>query len=405
MSPSNEIVTRSQTAVATVSPEQTLKACKALLAHIHKTTKAKTSDPSKKNLLQEDDEAVAETPIWLNLTTKRHIADSNRLKPGKIRLPHSLNDDENTTICLITADPQRAYKDVVASPEFPEALRKRITRVIDYSHLKAKFSQYEAQRKLFSEHDVFLGDDRVINRLPKVLGKTFYRTTTKRPIPVVFQSKAAKPDAKKGNDNKSARGRGSNGANGQGQLNAGSAGTIAAEVERALSSALVHLTPSPNTSIRVGVARFSPEELAANVEAVVAGLVEKWVPQKWKNVKSIYVKGPETAALPVWLTEELWLEEKDVVAELPEQDKKAIKEKPNIGKKRKAPEAVTEEKQGEEGAAGTGTPAKKAKKEKKEKKEKAALPTSNDEELDKQIAERKTKLKKQKAKAKAALED
>ncbi|KAL2760232.1 hypothetical protein ACRALDRAFT_1053969 [Sodiomyces alcalophilus JCM 7366] len=404
MSPSNEVATRSQTTVATISPDQTLKACKALHAHIHKTTKAKTSDPSKKNLLVDDEDAIAETPIWLNLTTKRHIADSSRLKPGKIRLPHSLNDNEHATVCLITADPQRAYKDIVASPEFPEALRKRITRVIDYSHLKAKFSQYEAQRKLFSEHDVFLGDDRIVNRLPKVLGKTFYKTTTKRPIPVVIQSKAAKSDGKKkGGNNKDKDGK-------EGH-NAGSAESIAAEVEKALSSALVNLTPSTNTSIRIGLARFSPEQLAANVDAVVAGLVEKWVPQKWKNVKSIYVKGPETAALPIWLTEELWLEETDVVAELPDSQKKAIKEKPNIGKKRKA---VTEGKQEEEEeeeqeGATTGTPPKKAKKAKKEKKdkekEKAALPASNDEELDKQIAERKAKLKKQKAKAKAALED
>lgn len=370
-----------------------------MLAHIHKTTKAKTSDPSKKNLLQDDEDAIAETPIWLNLTTKRHIADSNRLKPGKIRLPHSLNTDEHATVCLITADPQRAYKNIVASPEFPEALRKRITRVIDYSHLKAKFSQYEAQRKLYSEHDVFLGDDRIVNRLPKVLGKTFYKTTTKRPIPVVIQSKAAKSEGKKKGSNNNDKPRDG--------LNAGTAESIAAEVERALSSALVNLTPSTNTSIRVGLARFSAEELAANVDAVVAGLVEKWVPQKWKNVKSIYVKGPETAALPIWLTEELWLEETDVVAELPGSDKKAIKEKPNIGKKRKAPEAAAEGKQeGEEQEEeGAGTPAKKAKKSKKEKKEKAALPPSNDEELDKQIAERKAKLKKQKAKAKAALED
>lgn len=400
MAAKKEIVTRSQTAVANVSSEQTLKACKALVAHIQKTAEVKANESEKKNLLQDDDDAVAETPIWLTLTTKRHIADTNRLKPGKITLPHSLNDHEDSAICLITADPQRAYKDIVASPEFPAALRSRITRVVDVNHIKSKFSQYEAQRKLYSEHEVFLGDDRIINRLPKLLGKTFYKSTAKRPIPVVLASKAAKPE---GGKKAVAR----TGANKDAAQNIGSAKTIAAEVEKAISSALVNLSPSANTSIKVGRAGFTPKQLAANVEAVVAGLVEKWVPQKWNNVRSVYVKGPETAALPIWLTEELWLEQKDVVAEPTEAEKKALKEKPNVGKKRKAAAAAGAEEEGDEAKEDEteATPAKKSKKDKKAKEpEPEALPAGNDDALDKQIAERKAKLKKQKAKAKAALD-
>lgn len=309
--------------------------------------------------------------MWLTLTTKRHIVDKARLQPGKIQLPHALNNEnESFSVCLITADPQRAYKDIVASEEFPAELRKKVRRVIDITKLKAKFSQYEAQRKLFSEHDMFLGDDRIINRLPKILGKTFYKTTAKRPIPVVISgdAKKASPKDKQKPD---------------GNVNAGSAAKIAKEVEKAIGSALISLSPSTNTAVRIGYANWTAEQIADNVDAVASGLVEKWVPSKWRNVKSIYIKGPETAALPIWLTDELWVEEGDVVA-----DDEAPKA--NIGKKRKVVD----------GAEETGSPA--AKKTKRMEKKK---PEGDDGKLDKQIAaERKAKLNKQKAKARKSVD-
>ncbi|CRK23532.1 hypothetical protein BN1708_018033, partial [Verticillium longisporum] len=144
----------------------TLKASKALLAHIQKSATESAQNSDKKKLLEDEDDVAAQTPIWLTLTTKRHIADTNKLKPGRVPVPHSFHA-EDSTICLIVASPQRAYKDAVDDEAFPEALRKRITRVIDINHLQKKFSQYEAQRKLYAEHDIFLGDERIVTRLPK----------------------------------------------------------------------------------------------------------------------------------------------------------------------------------------------------------------------------------------------
>ncbi|KAH7159715.1 ribosomal protein L1p/L10e family-domain-containing protein [Dactylonectria estremocensis] len=375
MAPSKDVAVAGSSALTSISPDQTLKASKALLAHIKKAAKQKSDESTKRNLLEDEDEGV-ETPIWLTLTTKRHIADKARLQPGKIALPHSLNTNESTTICLITAEPQRAYKDIVASEEFPAELGKRITRVIDFGKLKAKFGQYEAQRKLFSEHDIFLGDDRIINRLPKVLGKTFFKTTQKRPIPVMLQAKAPKVDGKRVKRTKT-----------EGTVNAGTPADIAKEVEKALSSALVSLAPTTNTAIRVGYASWTPEQVAANVEAVASALVEKWVPQKWRNMKSIYIKGPESTALPIWLTDELWLDDKDVIAE--DEETKAIKaaEKANIGKKRKSLDGKEE----------VESPAPK-------KKSKKQVPQGDDEKLDKQIADRKSRLRKQKVVAKKSMD-
>ncbi|PNY28264.1 ribosome biogenesis protein [Tolypocladium capitatum] len=386
MAPSKEVVAAGSKAVASIDPDQTLKASKALLAHIKKAAKQSAAESTKRNLLKDDDNGdAADSPVWLTLTTKRHITDKARLQPGKIPLPHSLNTDETTTICAITADPQRAYKNIIGSDAFPAALARRITRVIDFSKLKAKYGQYEAQRKLFAEHDVFLADDRIVNRLPKVLGKTFYKTTQKRPIPVVLQAKRPKVDGKRAKRAKKGAEAGDEPA-----VNAGTAADVAKEMEKALGSALVSLAPTTNTAVRVGFAHWTPEQIADNVDAVATALVEKWVPQKWRNVRSVYIKGPDTAALPIWLTDELWVDDKDVVAD---DDEAKAAQKANIGKKRKALEHVAAT-----GEAESPAPKKKAKKQ-------AKKPDGDDDKLDVQIAERKAKLRKQKAAANKAIEE
>ncbi|KAM0321830.1 hypothetical protein ACHAQA_009927 [Verticillium albo-atrum] len=384
MAPTKEIATRSQTSAVTIDPEQTLKASKALLAHIQKSAKESAQKSDKKNLLQDDDEAAgAETPIWLTLTTKRHIADSNKLKPGRVPVPHSFHA-EDSTICLIVASPQRAYKDAVDDESFPEALRKRITRVIDINHLQKKYSQYEAQRKLFAEHDIFLGDERIVTRLPKALGKTFYKSTAKRPIPVAVQGKKPTTDGKKAPKPKSS----------EANVNPGTPAYIAEQIQKSLSAAYVSLTPSTNTAVKIATAGMTAEQIADNVNALTAGLVDRFVPQKWKNVRGIYIKGPETVALPIWATEELFIDDKDVVADATEEEKKALKEKANVGKKRKSALASST------AAADEEEDKPSAKKSKKD-----AVPEADDSQLDQQIAERKAKLRKQKAKAKAALDN
>ncbi|KAI2777317.1 ribosomal protein L1 [Daldinia loculata] len=377
MASSKTVTLRSETAVSLVDPNQSLKASKALLAHMKKASE-EAANSEKRNLLADPEEASKEVPIWLTLTTKRHIADSRRLKPGKIVVPHPLNTDSEATICLITAEPQRAYKNLVASDEFPAELRKRVTRVIDVSKLKAKFKAYEAQRKLYNEHDIFLGDTRIINRLPGILGKTFYGTTAKRPIPVEIQARVPKSDGKRVKRTKDAE-----------NPNTATPIQLAGEIERAAGAALVNLSPTVNTAIRIGNASLTAEQIAENVEVVAKNLVEKFVPGKWKNVRGIYIKGPETAALPIWLTDELWLDHKDIVADGSEEAKAILpSEKANIGKKRKSLEGQPEE---------TEPVTKKSKKTKK-------LPESDDAKLDKEIADRKAALKKQKKAAKKALE-
>ncbi|KAN0104577.1 ribosomal protein L1 [Hyaloscypha variabilis] len=351
--------------------EQTLKASKSLLTHIKLSEKEKRKVADKKSLIKDDadseeNEDSSSEPIWLLLTTKKHLVDQKRLKPSKIALPHPLNTSETSTICLITADPQRTYKDLVDSPAFPTALSKRITKVVGVKKIQKKWTQYEAQRKLFAEHDIFLADDRIITRLPQLLGKTFYGNTKKRPIPVSIQAAPARTEEKK-----IAK------AKGSGSKDPGEPKVVAAAIEKAMQCAILNLNSSTHTPIIVGYAHWSAEKLTENVEAVAEVLVEKYVPKKWRGVKAFHVKGAATAALPIWLADEMWVDEADVIGE---EQLKSIEEA-KVSKKRKG--------RALEGGAVEGLS--------KEKKQK--LLESNDDKLDEEIKARKEKLKLQKLEA------
>lgn len=118
-------------------------------------------------------------------------------------LSHPLVDPRTTSICLITKDPQREYKDLLESNNI-----KFISRVVGIQKLKGKFKPFEARRMLLRENGLFLADDRVIPLLPKLLGKSFFNAkkcaapfvivtsltlhSTRQPIPVCLTRKDLK---------------------------------------------------------------------------------------------------------------------------------------------------------------------------------------------------------------------
>ncbi|KAI9788050.1 MAG: hypothetical protein M1816_007262 [Peltula sp. TS41687] len=279
--------------------EQMFKATRALLKHIQNQREERQAGGTEKlDLLPSNpDDTVDEedVPICLILTTKIHIVNKKRLKPGKITIPHPLNPP-TSTICLITIDPQRAFKDVIADPSFPEHLRKRITRVIGVGKLRLKYKSYESRRQLHREHDIFLTDDRVLPSLPKILGKVFYKGTSKRPVPVSLTGPR--------NDRRPLE---------EGVKSVAKPLTMADEIERTLSTALVHLSPSTSTSIRVGRASWEDYRVVENIEAVVDALIRTFISRKWRNIRALHVKGPSTAALPIFMTKQLWMDDKDII--------------------------------------------------------------------------------------------
>ena len=266
---------------------------------------------SKKSLLPasddaSDSEADDVQSIWLNLTTKQHIVDKNRLKPSKIAVPHSLNDSSSLGICIISADPQRAVKNAVADPTFPTTLSSRITKIIGYSKLKARYHSFETRRELLSEHDIFLADDRIITRLPQTLGKVFYKGTAKRPIPIHI-AQENRVEGKRVNTNRQKV------SKEEKHAAVANPAIVAKEIDKALNSVPVSLKPGTSVSVRVGSTKLAPQHLAENVDVVARGIIERHVVKGWRNVKSIHVKSPNSAAVPIWFADDMWVEDEGVV--------------------------------------------------------------------------------------------
>ena len=267
----------------------------------------------------------AEEPIWLVLTTKKFVTDKHNLKPRKIQLPYPINISQNASICLITPEPQRQFKDAIAHLSFPSDLSKRITRVISLKKLEAKHKSFEQKRQLRDSYDLFLADDRIISYLAPILGKTFYKTTPKRPVPVTLTP--PKPKEKKNSALPSTK----KSKTPEDLTTLLPPTQIAKEINRTLSSSTVHLSSSTNTAIKVGLASFEAEQVAENIKAVMVGLTERKL-VSWRNVRGVHVKGPNTMAVPVWLAEELWTDEGMV---LENQEAMEVKEKAKQKGKRK----------------------------------------------------------------------
>ena len=295
-----------------LDPEQTLQASRALLEHLRKETQRLQAKSAKKELLKSEDgddgdehAGGDQAPVWLSVTTKQTIVDKTRLKPSKIPVPHSLNASPDLSICIISADPQRALKDVVASDTFPQSLSSRITRIISLTKLKARYKSFEQRRALRDEYDIFLADDRIVSRLPDALGKIFYKGTSKRPIPVDIAQHDRK-DGKRTTGEKNKQKGGDRASSFAAPL------IVAKEINRAIDCVPVSLNSGTSVAVRIGLASFSAEQLAENTSIIVERIIEKHVVKGWRNIKSIHIKSPTSAALPIWLADELWAEEENV---------------------------------------------------------------------------------------------
>ncbi|KAF2257836.1 ribosomal protein L1 [Lojkania enalia] len=331
----------------------------------HAQEKQETS--GKRDLAEDEDEPYQKDAfIFLTLATKKHIKDQNRLQPKKVQIPHPILG-RGIRICLITADPQRQYKNLVVDDAFPEEVRNKIGRIIGLDKLRKKYKSFESKRQLMAEYDVFMADDRIITALPGVLGKVFYSSKGKRPLPVVLTAGAGRPGKLK--DNLSQKKVEKVGA-------VGTPAGVAREIETALRSTLVNLSASANTSIKVGKATMTSQQLRENIEAVVSALTGRLIPQGWRNIRVMHIKGPATQALPIWLADELWTDEKQV---LDEPWRPVIKDGESKSQKAKRKwEEWEEELLDEEELAERRANSKKSKRAKKEKLEKEASSISKE---------------------------
>jgi len=223
-------------------------AVQALISHIRKS---KSRDDEVELLGSREDF------VWLVLATKR-MHPEQRLKPFKIPLPHPLVDPTNSSICLITKDPQRQYKDLLAAKDV-----NCVSRVVGIEKLKGKYKPFETRRQLLRENGLFLADERVVPMLPKLLGKMFFEAK-KQPIPVCLTKKDLK-----------------------------------GELEGAISSTYMHHNNGTCTSIKIALSSETAQHMIENLVIALPAVVAN-TREGWENVQSLHIKTSRSVSLPIW---------------------------------------------------------------------------------------------------------
>ncbi|KAI0351400.1 ribosomal protein L1 [Trametes cingulata] len=231
-----------------VSVQQCKRAVDALLSHATKFEEAKAENQLFSG---------KEQNVWLVVNTKL-MHPEKKIKPARIPLKYPIVDPRTSPVCLITKDPQREYKDLIA-----ERGIKFISRVVDIKHLKGKWKPFEARRMLLKENGLFLADERVVPLLPGLLGKKFFEAK-KQPIPVCITRKDLK-----------------------------------GELERAISSTYFHQNQGTCTSVKIGTLSQKPAQVLANLQTALPEVV-KHIKGGWDNVQSFFIKTNSSAALPIW---------------------------------------------------------------------------------------------------------
>ncbi|KAF4617450.1 hypothetical protein D9613_005717 [Agrocybe pediades] len=229
------------------------------LAQCKKAVEALHSHELKKKEKFEETQLLPgkEQHVWLNVTVKT-IPTGHRLKPVKIPIAHPLVDPRTSSVCLITKDPQREYKDLLEKHNI-----KFISRVVGLEKLKGKFKPYEARRMLLKENGMFLADERVIPLLPKLLGSKWFEAK-KQPIPVNLLRKDLK-----------------------------------GELERAISSTYMNQNQGTCTSIKVGKMSQKPSQIVDNIKTALPAIA-KAIKGEWSNIQSLNIKTNSSVSLPIW---------------------------------------------------------------------------------------------------------
>ncbi|KAJ7465128.1 ribosomal protein L1p/L10e family-domain-containing protein [Mycena latifolia] len=229
-----------------------LKQCKLAVEALHAHSTKVAEKQRETELLP-----GKEQNIWLNVTVKK-IASAHKFKPVKIPIVHPLVDPRTSAVCLITKDPQRQYKDLLAEHNI-----KFISRVVGIEKLKGKFKPFEARRMLLKENGLFLADERVVPLLPKLLGVKWFEAK-KQPIPVCLTRKDLK-----------------------------------GELERAISSTYMNQNQGTCTAIKIATVSHKSSQVLENLQAALPVIVKN-IKGGWDNVQSLLLKTNSSAGLPIW---------------------------------------------------------------------------------------------------------
>lgn len=208
------------------------------------------------------DEEETDDFIYLSVTLKKVPPRNLTLAPHRIllRRPILSEDYSSLNICLIV-DGKRITAESARKILLAQGI-PYIKQVFKLPKLKSDYNSFESKKNLYESFDLFLADKRVVDSLPKVLGRVFYKKRKKIPVEVDL-----------GGDWKE-------------------------EIERARKSSLWCLSSGTCSAVRVGRwGVMGTEEIVENVLDAVDGVVGI-VPKKWNGIRCLHLKFSDSLALP-----------------------------------------------------------------------------------------------------------
>lgn len=201
--------------------------------------------------------------------TLKHIPKLKN-KAIHIDLPNSMHFDSRE-VCLFVKDldkKNREYEPTVQ--HFEDILKKEkvtsISKIVPLKALRTDYSLPSSKVSLAKSYDLFLADACVMGLLPGLLGKVFY--AKKKTVPVKVNM-GVKPLKK--------------------------------EIDKAVNNTRCILQGSGSSClVTVAHDRQSKAEIVSNILAACTQLAER-LPGGQQNIRNIYIKGPDTAAIPVYI--------------------------------------------------------------------------------------------------------
>ena len=260
-------------------------------------------DAGGNSLLGEYAKAI-QAQIQLKESIKKPI-----LKPVRVKIPHSFFDPEGSeehSICLFVRSEDKADVETYlkANPRAIPGLNIKESHgtVLSLDDVKKLYKNFKELKKLQSSYSHFICDARIMSHLYGKLGKTF-GSRNNFPVPIDYKSLEQLPRS----------------------------------VKKAVDSTYTRLN-GQNLMIRVGLTGtlLTHAQIVANITEGLDFLIAK-LKNQWKDVKGIYLKCSDSAALPIYAKNysEQMKFVKEAAADSDEEDASSNKSKTKNGKKRK----------------------------------------------------------------------
>lgn len=248
---------------------------------------------------------------------KSKAAEKKKATKGKKKAAAS-DDDEDAAEA---DDTIRAAQTETGLPSLEElASSIQITRVVSLSSLRGEYKPYQARRKLISEHDLFFAQDSVLDALPALLGKSFYKSARNTPQ-VISLSRRTRAEVEALQKIKL------NLLNGKGKPLAATETKEEISLLKTLqqiyacyTGASYVITPGNQLSVRVGSTRLTPEQNAENIASAVSTILAQGRavgPSGWANIRGLHIKTPTGPSLPIYIDEVPYV---DVAADVVEDE-------------------------------------------------------------------------------------